>query len=503
LRRFAQPQDGSARGRRWLWIALFLYASAMLLVVPQGVGTSWRECDTQAIARNFVSEGFDPLRPRIDWRGDTDGAVECEFPLYQLMIGAVMAGVGESEWPGRLLALLSMIAATLSLHRLLEARVGWTAALAGALVFLSGGHSTLLGARVMPDATSTALALVGLTTYARFLITGSGVTLLVAAAATALGALAKPTALQVGLIQFLWTLALVPRRLLEVRVWVAFGAILGVVALWLWHARSLFLETGLTFGVVSGGDTKFPDLEHLLMPELHWQMLRTTGRYGFGVLGMLGVAIVVLRRRFDMTDAAVLLSAVLGLIGSFRYSHSSGLGPHYHVWAAVAGAWFCARALAPMRGRLAWLLVLAAVIGQFALHLANERKWRTNVLHTAVQPLAAAVRDASSSDELLIVHGKELSFDASWQRRYNYEEPILLYNAHRRGWVLARDGVTSDDLAALRQRGARFFVDQVPDATPAEAKAWLTDNARLLSTHPGGQIFRLLPVPDHNGDRDG
>ncbi|MEO6596180.1 MAG: hypothetical protein ABIP94_15640 [Planctomycetota bacterium] len=77
------------RGRRWLLLALAIFAAVLLLAIPQGIGGSWRECDTQAISRNFLTEGFNPLRPRVDWRGDTDGAVECEFPLYQLTRGEI------------------------------------------------------------------------------------------------------------------------------------------------------------------------------------------------------------------------------------------------------------------------------------------------------------------------------------------------------------------------------------------------------------------------------
>jgi len=242
--------------------------------VPHGIGVSWRECDTQSIARNLVEDGYDVLHPRVEWRGDTDGSVECEFPLYQLMIATVMAGVGEAEWPGRVINVLAMLVATFSLHRLLEARVGAAGALAGALVFLTGGHAVVLGGRVQPDATSTALVLAGLTTYLRFLVTGSGLTLLLASVATALGALAKPTGLQIGFVQFLWTVMLAPRRLRELRVWLAFGSILGIVVLWLWHSRSLFLETGLTLGVVSGGDSQKESFMHLLMPDLHLQLLR-------------------------------------------------------------------------------------------------------------------------------------------------------------------------------------------------------------------------------------
>jgi hypothetical protein len=137
-------------GRRFAMLALLAYAAVLWFFVPHGIGTSWRECDTQAIARNFLVDGFDPLRPRVDWRGDTDGAVECEFPLYQLMIATVLAAFGNVEWPGRLISLRSMVVAGLSLHRLLELRAGPNGAAAGLLAFLCTGSASLLGTRVMP-----------------------------------------------------------------------------------------------------------------------------------------------------------------------------------------------------------------------------------------------------------------------------------------------------------------------------------------------------------------
>ena len=216
--------DPSRRtGRRWLLALLLGWFVVTLMAVPMGIGSSWRECDTQAIARNFVSEGFNPLRPRIDWRGDTDGGVECEFPLYQLMIASVIGLLGEAEWPGRLISMLAMVMATLSLHRLLEARCGPSAALVGAMVFLAGGHAFLLGTRVTPDAVSTAFALAGLVAFVQFLGTGCGGTLALATVMTTVACLTKPTALQLGLLQFVWTVCVAPRRLRELRVWLAWA----------------------------------------------------------------------------------------------------------------------------------------------------------------------------------------------------------------------------------------------------------------------------------------
>ena len=43
----ASPEE-VRRGRRWLLHAMAIYAAVTLLAIPQGIGSSWRECDTQA-----------------------------------------------------------------------------------------------------------------------------------------------------------------------------------------------------------------------------------------------------------------------------------------------------------------------------------------------------------------------------------------------------------------------------------------------------------------------
>ncbi len=337
------PSLTDPRYRRWLAIALLAWVALTILVLPFGIGGSWRECDTQAIARNFLLDGFDPLRPRVDWRGVTDGAVECEFPLYQTMIASVMAVLGEAEWPGRVISTLAMVMASLSLFRLLERRTGGEAAFFGTLVFLTGGHAFLLGTRVTPDATSTACAIAGLAAFVQFLDTGRTRTLALATVMTAVACLTKPTALQIGLLQFLWTLGTAPRRLRDVRVWIAWAAVLAVVGAWIVQGTRLYAETGLTFGVVAGGETKFPSLWAMRDKWTWIWLFVTTIRYGFSVFGCLGLFTLLVRGRIDRRDWLLLGVVGLGLVGTLRYSHHYGIGPQYHVFAAMAGAWFFAR----------------------------------------------------------------------------------------------------------------------------------------------------------------
>ncbi len=480
-----------ARGRRALLGVLLLWAICVLAFVPMGVGGSWRECDTQAIARNLAFEDFDLLRPRVDWRGDTDGAVECEFPLYQGVVAVALRAFGEAEWPGRAVSLASILVAAFALHRLLEARVGPGGALAGACAFLAGGHAFLLGARVMPDASSTAFALLGLLAFTRFLRGGGGGALAWATLATALACLAKPTALQVGMLQFLWAALLAPRRLRDVRVWLSWLLVVGVVAAWLAHAASLHAETGLTFGVASGGETKFPTLRSLRNPEIWLSLLQTTLRYGLAWSGALALLALAARRRLDRADLALLLTVGCGLVGTLRYSVHWGIGPHYHVFAAIAGGWLVGRAWPLVGAR--WLrLALACALAVTAIaQLADERAQRRDALAPDLAGLGAAIREWTPGGERFVVRSYREGFDAYWRRRTNFEDPIVVYHARRFAFPLAKDGFTAEALAAVRARGARVVVDQTPDETAADAKAWLDANSDAARDVAGRRLYRL------------
>ena len=491
----AAPMPSNGRdgrmGRTCLLLLLVTFALVMWFGVRHGIGTSWRECDTQAIARNFVRDGFDPLRPRVDWRGDTDGAVECEFPCYQLLVGAALAWFGDVEWPGRALSLLSLLFAMTALHRLLEARCGPAGALAGVLVFACSGSAALLATRVMPDALCLAFALASLVPFVRYLEQGRGSALLLAAAALALAGLQKPLALQIGMVQFGWAAVMAPRRLRESRLWFAWSAVLALVGAWLWHGRDLHTETGLTFGVVSGGDSKFPDVEHLLSPDTWWSLFCTSLRHGCSVFGVIAFGVLLLRRRLDRRDAVLLGAVAIGLLVSLRYSCTSGLGPHYHMFAAVAGAWLVARAWPASGHRWLWLALLLATAAHAAWRLRDERGMRNVVIEHPLVPAAAAVRAATEPADLVVVHGDKPQLDLEWHRPNNFEDPRVFYLAERRGWALSSDALDPALLADLRRRGARVLLDEVPQLLPAPVAQWLAANAELLFDRDGVRVYRL------------
>lgn len=484
---------GAAVGRwRLLFGALLLahVAATWLLFGASPIGASWREADTQAIARNLAADGFDLLHPRIDWRGATTGEVECEFPLYQGLVAAMLLVVGDAEWPGRLLSLLATAVAAWALFELLLRRCGGPAAWLGALAFLGSAQVAFLGTRVMPDMLSLALSLVGLLAATAWLANGSARLLAAAAVATLLGALAKPTMAQVLGVQAAWTALFAPQRLRRAAPWCAAAIVIAAVAAWTLHARRMGLATGLTFGVTFG-DTKLPDLEHLLRPSVWRRLVASTLDYGASWCGVLGGVALLLQRRFDRLDAALLGVVAAGLVGTLRYSHDSQLGPQYHAFSAVAGAWLVARAWSPRWGTAAFGGASAALLALAVVHGQREFAVRAAFATSAHLATAAALQRVAADGDLVAIRGPKPAFDEFWRRRNNYEEPVLLYLSRRRGFVLPADGADASGLAAVAAAGARWYVDPAPGGTTLDGVAWLTAHAELVAVVDGASIHAL------------
>lgn len=476
--------------RRVLWALLLVYALCAWWGFGDGaIGASWRECDTQAIARSLALD-FDLLRPRVDWRGATDGGVECEFPLYQGAIAVALRAFGDVEWPGRLLSLLAIVGLAATLFSLLERRAGALPAMLGTLAFLGGAQATFLATRVMPDATSTALAVGGLVAFAAYVQGGGSGWLAAAMVLSAVGVLAKPTAAHVLLLQGSWLLLLAPVRLRDARLWLGWAGVVAVTVAWLLHARAVGQSTGLTFGVTFG-DTKMPALEHLLRPGLYRDTLQATASYGMSWIGFAAVALLIVRRRFDRVDAAWLLIVGIGLVGSLRYSHTPAMGPQYHVWSALAGAWFVARAWPPNWPKAAAVVAGFAFVAHGAWNFHHEHVGRVAMAASSHVQTAAVLRELSRPEDLVVVRGPKVGFDPFWRRPNNCEEPVLLYLGHRKGWILPSDGVDPSRLEAVAVAGARWYVDPAPESLAPETGEWLARNATLASSQPGARIFRL------------
>src|SRR5688572_24331921 len=194
--------------RRWMlaalatiavWCGLELGLRRRATITDDWQG--WRQADTQAIARNLAFEEFDPLRPRIDWRGDGAGYVETELQLYPALIAVALRAGGETVWPGQLVSLACVAAAALIVFAALARRHGPLAGYLGLLALLSNQGVVVGATSIQPDPLALLGFTVGFVAFAAWLETPRRALWIGWVAATALAGLVKPTTLELGLVQ--------------------------------------------------------------------------------------------------------------------------------------------------------------------------------------------------------------------------------------------------------------------------------------------------------------
>ena len=164
---------------------------------------SWRQADTAAVARNYVRDGINLLRPTYDdlsniqsGEENPEGLRMVEFPLYNAAIASLAPMVPlPIEQIGRLIAVACSIIILLVIYSITKQEIDEATALIAAALYAVLPFSIFFSRVVLPE--TPALAMVFLTLYSLYNYTkGKSLTYLwyaVAVVCAACALLIKPT----------------------------------------------------------------------------------------------------------------------------------------------------------------------------------------------------------------------------------------------------------------------------------------------------------------------
>jgi 4-amino-4-deoxy-L-arabinose transferase-like glycosyltransferase len=423
----------------------------------------WRQADTASIARNFLTEP-NVLYPQINWGGAGPGYVESEFQLYPWTVSLLYRLFGEHVWLGRAVSLAATTVALYLFWRLAQRLLAPCPALIALTFFAICPLVLRYSTEFMPEATLLAAYLGALLLFVRWLEDRRWSTALWCGAATALAGLVKPTALNLCLV-FLVVLLLRHewRRILTLQT-VAFTLVaLAPVAAWLWHGARLHAEYGNTFGVISGGDSKFGSIAIWTSPGFYLGVARIDLLWVFAVaaapLAVIGLAIAVRRGVVPLVPAGAVAIAVYYLAVA-RYAQGD-LGIQYHVFTVVYAAlavgigtdlllvW---RGSARTRARvLAVVAAVAYAAGAVVAYADQFRDWGSEAL-----ACGAAVQSVIPSGDLVVITSDDVADDNGTPN--NYQDPTLFFHGDRRGWSVAADQDRPALVERHRLEGARWLV---------------------------------------------
>lgn len=466
----------------------------------------WRETETATIARHFLEQP-DILYPRINWGAPGEGYVEAEFQLLPWTVHLLYRVFGPQPWLGRAVAVALGALATLLMFRLARQLLRPNAAILAAFSFASAPLVFRFGRAFMPEALVLVAYVLAAERFAAWLRAPHWRNILFAAGALAVAILVKPTSVHVGLL----ALAMAWR---QGGLRLAFGPqmlVFGTVALlpsvlYYAHAASLHLTYGNSFGVISGGDSKWGNASWWLDPTFYRTLQKIDVVYGMGYTGtLLALLAMFFGRTFRLRFTAVawLLVVFVYYLIVARYAGHESRGIQYHIYVVVPLSIATAGGASMVRNYLrermparSWLVLAITalpVVGMAA------QQWRGNwrFLHLPREDLflraGRALAEVSAPGDHVLVTSTDRAVDDGVTN--NFEEPKVMFHAWRRGRILPCDRLAAANLLGEARRCDARYLVVIDRATVGAAADFLAMVAVMpvVARGEGFSIHRLDP----------
>jgi len=417
--------------------------------------SSWRQADTASIARNFYENDFRLLHPQIDWRGNSSGYVESEFPIYPFIVAGFYKLFGFTEQWGRLLSVVFWLISIYVLYLLVQKYLGPSEGLWSCLLLSFLPIPLYFSRTFMPESMLIMCSVLGIYFFSEWLTTDNYGHFLVSASFIALACLIKIPTLYLGLpIAYLAWVKYRGKTLSQLRLWLFALLILIPIGLWYHHAHQLFLDSGLTFGIWDYGTGKWGNWSLLLKVEF-WKRIFLE-RLSQGYLTWAGLPLflagLVMKRKhrkeilFDFWLIAVFIYFLIVAKGNYVHEY-------YQLPFVVPASIYMGKALGryisrdTFRKKQSFLLGICAIVvvvlsfSRYYSYLKYEdRNWELVFFTQEVKQKV--------EEKALVV-------------AVDNGDPTLLYLTHRKGWHAWADQLQDSILNERRLEGARYVIGKM------------------------------------------
>jgi 4-amino-4-deoxy-L-arabinose transferase-like glycosyltransferase len=343
----------------------------------------------------------------------------------------------------------------------------------------------------MPESLVFLFYILALYLFQKWLDSPTPPLLVLAGMSTALAILVKPTSIHIGLVflllllqQYGWTVW--KRR----DLWFFALICLLPALLWYLHARNLYLTYGNTFGVFSGGDSKFGDLRFWLRPSFYIETIKIDLRQIFALGGaplfLFGLMVSQQKHRIRVllfgVIAIILYYLIVARYVEFAYQYHIYLLPYAALGFGLGLEELLTRykRSIALKNPLSQSYLAAIVVCLIAMvagtGMAYNNLIRSN--NAALIQCAYEVRAVVPHDSSVIISTVDFARSTDGIEN-NYQEPIIFYFSHRYGWSLPAEQHTPEQVDAYVRLGASYFVIY---------------SEELLAEHP--TLSQYLPKPD-------
>lgn len=507
-------------------LARFVFHNAPILIIFFGIlvripflllpaedgfpHTAWRQTDTASIAHNFLDNDLHILYPQIHWGGNGPGYVETEFQLFPYIVAVLYSVFGEHVWIGLFVSLLFSTGTFFVFYLLAKRLVQRSAAIAALAYFVFAPMNLRYSVVFMPEPTALFFYISALFLFHKWIAQEKLSLLILAALSTSLAILVKPTTIHIGLIfMFMLLYKYRLRAFAKWRVWLFAIITLLPGILWYLHARDLYLEYGNTFGIISGGDDKFNNLDYWFAPSFYYSVAVIDIKWVFGVAGLIPFVIGVVATVKKRGPVLIVYGLITQIIYYLLIPRYISFAIYYHIFAVpfvslaigigIVWLWIdFGNLVRRWQPRIPVYLPQLSNVLIMVIFTAITIKFYFNSMaptDTDFWKCAKYVDEIVPEHSRIIVSTTELSYDRNVPN--NFEQPDLFFYSHRYGWSLPADRHTTEQLHLLFDRGAEYliFVDHRPLYENKELQKYLKEHLQQIGPGPEHDcsIYRLAP----------
>lgn len=464
------------------YILILIFAAGSLIRLADAFRpvdhASWREADEAAIARNYAAESMNLFYPRIDWRGNTAGFTEMEFPIYPFLVALTYKIFGVHDLFGRLWAFVFSLGTIFFFYKLArEYLSGFSLIFAGAF-FTFNPLIVEFSTSIQPEGLMILFYISAAYFFLKWLKTNENFYFISAIISTALTLLAKATAAHIGLFFFVLLFQKFGFDLFKkIKVWIFGFASLFPALIWYLHAKNLWLSYGNSLGVSNeyhwiGADFFMNSyfIKGILSSEIFvvWAM--------FGLLAGIFAAVKGFNEK-GVKDALVwLVSAFVFYLITARTS-ADDWASYYHIFSIPPAALLfgfgvkkfweylqnCADFFSEFSGfekLIKAVLIFAAAVSIALTFLLEAKQIRARILQNRKPDesfdCAKKIKPFLKNEGLILVSGGNC-FDADgFQTAYNAS--FMFYWLERKGFNICVEDQSVEKVKEFSASGAKYFV---------------------------------------------
>lgn len=439
-------------------MSFFILLRMINLLAPILGAQSWRQADTAAITRNFFENGYNLFYPQVDWGGNTAGFVESEFPVYQFVIALFYKIFGIHEFIGRLISIGFSAISLLLFYKIVLILINQKTAMWSAFIYSILPLNIFYSRVFMPEPLLIMSILSGIYFFIRWTESSRISHFSLSLIFISIACLIKIPTLYIGLpLAFLsykkygWKAIKKPLLLFYS------GFILISLFLWYSHAHQIFIDTGLSFGIWGYGSDKWGNWDFIFTWEfINGVFFKNIAEKHLTWIGFIFCSIGLIKFYKDKMYGFFYSWIAAGFIYLIIVAKGNYFHDYYQLPITIPLTVFIGSTFSEYFST-----------STFSIH-------RKTLLYGSLALLfvlsGARVADYFSREDLsknekymLALKSNEIVEPNSLVIAVSNYDPMLLYNAHKKGWQCFPSELTNDFILEKKKLGAKYILANIND----------------------------------------